>query len=76
MLWELATTNLKGKRTPSESIQPGIYLWSDAGAISWHDFAVEIQRLALLLRLLKKAIPINAIDTEDYPKTSLQRAGL
>ena len=67
VLWELAAANLKGQPTPSESIQPGIYHWSDAGVISWHDFAVEIQRLALQQGLLKKAIPINPIGTADYP---------
>lgn len=67
VFWELAAAKLKGQPSPSESIRPGIYHWSDAGVISWHDFAVEIQRLALQLGLLKKAIPINPIGTADYP---------
>jgi dTDP-4-dehydrorhamnose reductase len=74
VLWELAATNLKGQCTQSESIPPGIYHWSDAGAISRHDFALDIQRLALQLGLLKKAIPINPIGTADYPTPARRSA--
>ena len=67
VLWELAATKLKGQPTPSESIRPGTYHCSDAGVISWHDFAVGIQRLALQQGLLKKAITIKPTGTADYP---------
>ena len=50
----------------------GVYHWSDAGAASWYDFAVAIQELAVEKGLLDKAIPVNAIATEDYP-TPAQR---
>jgi dTDP-4-dehydrorhamnose reductase len=45
----------------------GIYHWSDAADISWHDFAVAIQDSAVAAGLLKKAIPISPIKTSDYP---------
>lgn len=45
----------------------GIFHWSDAGAISWFDFAHEIQRLGLELGLLKQGARLNAIPTEGYP---------
>ncbi|MFL0811240.1 MAG: dTDP-4-dehydrorhamnose reductase [Agarilytica sp.] len=45
----------------------GVYHWTDAGVASWYDFACAIQELALELGLLKKAIPIKSIATEDYP---------
>jgi dTDP-4-dehydrorhamnose reductase len=46
---------------------PQLYHWSDAGEISWYDFAVEIQRQALALGLLTRSITLNAIGTADYP---------
>jgi dTDP-4-dehydrorhamnose reductase len=45
----------------------GIHHWTDAGVASWYDFAVAIQELALEKGLLKKEIPINPINTADYP---------
>lgn len=45
----------------------GIYHWSDGGVCSWYDFSVAIQRQALELGLLDKAIPIQPIPTSAYP---------
>jgi dTDP-4-dehydrorhamnose reductase len=45
----------------------GIQHWSDEGVASWYDFAVAIQEEALARGLLKRAIPIRAIRTADYP---------
>jgi len=45
----------------------GIFHWTDGGAISWYDFARQIQKEALQQQLLSKAIPLRAISTADYP---------
>ncbi|MGC4253000.1 MAG: dTDP-4-dehydrorhamnose reductase [Sphingobium sp.] len=45
----------------------GLYHYSDAGVASWYDFAVAIQEEACTIGLLKSAIPILPIATEDYP---------
>lgn len=45
----------------------GIHHWTDAGVASWYDFAVAIQELGLERGLLKKAILIKPLRTEDYP---------
>ena len=50
----------------------GIHHWSDAGDISWFDFAVAIQKSALAAGLLDKAIPINPIKTSDYPTPAVR----
>lgn len=45
----------------------GIYHYTDAGECSWYDFACEIQRQALVLGLLGKAIPVSPIAASEYP---------
>ena len=45
----------------------GIFHWTDGGAISWYDFALQIQREALHQHLLSKEIPVKAISTAEYP---------
>lgn len=45
----------------------GIYHWSDAADISWYDFAVAIQKIAVAKGILASQIPINPIATSDYP---------
>ena len=57
-----------------ECFRPGIFHWSDAGAISWHDFAVAIQAEAEKLSLLARLIPIRAISTADYPTPAARPA--
>jgi dTDP-4-dehydrorhamnose reductase len=63
----LAEQRLSG--APSVS---GLTHWSDGGAISWFDFAVEIQRQALELGLLNKPCELQSIPSSDYP-TPAQR---
>ena len=49
-------------------VQPkGIYHWTDAGVASWYDFAVAIQEEGLACGLLDREIPIQPINTVDYP---------
>jgi dTDP-4-dehydrorhamnose reductase len=50
----------------------GVFHWSDAGAISWHDFACGIHDEALALGLLSAPATIEAIPTEAFP-TKAQR---
>lgn len=57
LLWEGVTKN----------VAAGVYHWNDAGAASWHEFAVAIQEAALELHILESAIPINPIPTSAYP---------
>ncbi len=45
----------------------GIYHWCDGAEISWYDFAVAIQKLALDQGLLENKIPIHPIPTEAFP---------
>lgn len=45
----------------------GCFHWSDAGAISWFDFAAAIQTIAIELGLLQKEARLNAIPSEAYP---------
>ena len=51
----------------TESKPQGIFHWTDAGAASWYDFAVAIQRIAVEKGFLNNAIPLKPIATEDYP---------
>ena len=50
----------------------GVFHWSDAGAISWYDFACGIQDEALALGLLSAPATIEPIPTEAFP-TKAQR---
>ena len=45
----------------------GILHWSDGASVSWFEFAMEIQRQAFNLGLLKTKIPLKPIKTEQYP---------
>jgi dTDP-4-dehydrorhamnose reductase len=51
---------------------PGIYHWTDAGDISWWDFAKAIQEEGVSKGLLADTIPIVPIQTSEYP-TPAQR---
>ncbi len=53
---------------------PGIYHWTDAGGITWYDFAMAIHEIGLDLGLLKNSIEINAITTADYPTPAARPA--
>lgn len=52
-----------------DSVHPSVSClhWCDAGAVSWYEFAVEIQRFAIKHGLLEKAVPIKPITTAGYP---------
>lgn len=52
----------------------GIYHWADLGVASWYDFAVAIQEEALTLGLLRHAIPIKPLRTEEYPTAARRPA--
>jgi len=52
----------------------GIHHCSDNGIASWYDFAVAIQEEALALGLLKNAIPVKPIRTEQYPTPATRPA--
>lgn len=52
----------------------GVYHWSDGGAISWFEFAREIQRQGIEQGLLQREIPLQAIATEDYPTAAKRPA--
>ena len=58
-------------RLPSAT---GIFHWSDAGATTWYDFAVEIRNQGLEAGLLQKEIPINPIASEQYPTPAARPA--
>jgi len=45
----------------------GIYHWTDQGQASWYEFACEIQRQGLEAGLLKQAIAVSPITTDQYP---------
>lgn len=57
----------------AQRIQPGAELpwgtchYSGTPATTWHGFATTIVADALELGLLTKAVPVNAISTDDYP---------
>lgn len=55
-LWRLA-----------EKAVVGVHHYTDAGAASWYDFAVAIQEEALALGLLKTAVPVIPISTDEFP---------
>ncbi|MGB0559172.1 MAG: dTDP-4-dehydrorhamnose reductase [Pseudohongiellaceae bacterium] len=50
----------------------GILHWCDGTSISWFDFAVEIQKQALTIGLLKKKIPLKPIKTEEYATSAVR----
>jgi len=50
----------------------GVFHWSDAGAISWYDFACGIHDEALALGLLSSPVTIEPIPTRAFP-TKAQR---
>jgi len=51
----------------AQGTRPGVYHFSDAGCISWFDFAKEIQKQGLALGLLTKEIPIAGLASSAYP---------
>ncbi len=64
-IWQIADHDL---------FTAGIYHWTDAGNITWCEFAKAIQKEALEAGRLSKSIPINPITTEDYPTPAARPA--
>lgn len=52
----------------------GTYHCCDAGVISWFDFAVAIQELALQAGLIAKKIPVEAVATGAFPARAARPA--
>jgi dTDP-4-dehydrorhamnose reductase len=52
----------------------GTVHWTDAGVASWYDFAVAIQEEALALGLLRKAVPVHPIRSEEFPAAARRPA--
>ena len=52
----------------------GIFHWSDAGAISWFDFACAIRDEALKLGLLPRPVIVEPISSEAFPTTAQRPA--
>ncbi|PAJ74140.1 dTDP-4-dehydrorhamnose reductase [Pseudoalteromonas sp. NBT06-2] len=46
--------------------------YSDVGAVSWYDFAIEIQNIAFQKGILSKTIPINPIFSSEYPTLAIR----
>ncbi len=45
----------------------GIVHWTDAGVASWYEFALAIQEEAVALGLLRQAVRVRPIPTQDFP---------
>jgi dTDP-4-dehydrorhamnose reductase len=64
-IWEVITRAL---------FAPGTYHWTDAGEITWYDFAVAIQEAGRDKGQLTKTIPIEPIPSEKYPTAATRPA--
>lgn len=67
-VWKGAAHLLEG------TVNTPVYHYTNVGVASWYDFAVAIQEEALQLGLLNKAIPVNPIQTIDYPTPATRPA--
>ncbi|MDV5389604.1 dTDP-4-dehydrorhamnose reductase [Shewanella xiamenensis] len=65
LIWQLMLTG-----------EAGLFHYSGQGQCSWFEFAVEIQQQALALKLLKKAVPIIAIDSLSYAAKALEKGNV
>lgn len=57
-----------------DRFSPGIYHWTDAGNISWHEFAEVIQAEAVSRGLLARSVPVHAISASEYPTPAARPA--
>lgn len=48
----------------------GVVHWTDAGVASWYDFAVAIQEEALAAGLLRRAVPVRPLRTEEFSSSA------
>jgi len=67
LIWQLIASPL------SISDGSGLFHYAGQGQCSWYEFALEIQRQAMALKLLDKAVPISAIDSLSYAAKVLEK---
>lgn len=67
LIWQLIASPL------NVSCGSGLFHYAGQGQCSWYEFALEIQRQALALKLLDKAVPISAIDSLSYAAKALEK---
>ena len=67
----LAALILRMLARPARS---GLYHWHDGGAMSWREFALEIQRQGQAAGVLRNMIPIRPIASADYPAAAKRPA--
>ncbi|GLR30867.1 SDR family oxidoreductase [Shewanella decolorationis] len=67
LIWQLIASPL------NDSGGPKLFHYAGQGQCSWYEFALEIQRQALALKLLDKAVPITAIDSLSYAAKALEK---
>ncbi|MFB2647917.1 dTDP-4-dehydrorhamnose reductase [Shewanella mangrovisoli] len=65
LIWQLIASPL------NVGCGSGLFHYAGQGQCSWYEFALEIQRQALALKLLDKAVPISAIDSLSYAAKAL-----
>ena len=51
---------------------PGIYHWTDAGEITWYEFAESIYEEATRYGILSQPVVINPITTSEYPTPAIR----
>lgn len=52
----------------------GVLHYTDAGVASWYDFAMAVQEEAVLLGLLRSAVAVRPLGSEDYPTAAARPA--
>lgn len=67
LIWQLIASPL------NVGCGTGLFHYAGQGQCSWYEFALEIQRQALALKLLDKAVPISAIDSLSYAAKALEK---
>ncbi|MFB2636584.1 NAD(P)-dependent oxidoreductase [Shewanella bicestrii] len=67
LIWQLIASPL------NVGCGSGLFHYAGQGQCSWYEFALEIQRQALALKLLDKTVPISAIDSLSYAAKALEK---
>ncbi|MGR6501647.1 SDR family oxidoreductase [Shewanella sp. Koi 1] len=67
LIWQLIVSPL------NVGCGSGLFHYAGQGQCSWYEFALEIQRQALALKLLDKAVPISGIDSLSYAAKALDK---